>query len=238
MEAPRKQIERVLRVTPEFRAESDNGVGTLVGHFAVFNDQTTIDSYWEGRFREQIAPGAFARTMEQRAGNIRCIYEHGRDPMFGNKPLGVPSFGEDERGAFYAVDLFDTQLNREHVVPAARSGQLGASFAFDVRGEDWDDNPEDGGLPVRTITEVKLFEFGPCPFPAYESATAGVRTALANLDLLSADQLVALRSLSLPAATGDENPATSTDPGDVEASKRAHAERSAWLRARHLTRKD
>lgn len=235
MDAPRNQIERVRALTPELRADlADGGVGTLTGHFAVFNEETTIDSFWEGRFREIIAPGAFTRTMEQRTGSIRCIYEHGRDPMFGNKPLGSPTFGEDDRGATYDVELFDTQLNREHVVPAARSGQLGASFAFDVLGETWDDEPADGGLPVRTITEVRLYEFGPCPFPAYEGATAGVRTALANLDTLSADQLAALRSLTLPAATGDETTTTSADTGDVDDA--AAAARAAWLRNRQLTK--
>jgi phage head maturation protease len=32
------------------------------------------------------------------------------------------------------------------------------------------------GLPERTITEAKVMEFGPVTFPAYEGATAGVRS--------------------------------------------------------------
>jgi len=30
-------------------------------------------------------------------------------------------------------------------------------------------------LPIRTITAVKLLEFGPVDYPAYEAASAGVR---------------------------------------------------------------
>jgi hypothetical protein len=35
-------------------------------------------------------------------------------------------------------------------------------------------------LPERTIKELRLFEFGPVTFPAYQSATAGVRSSEAD----------------------------------------------------------
>jgi hypothetical protein len=57
---------------------------------------------------------------------------------------------------------------------------LGASFRFRVLADSWveepgksADNPE--GIPERTITEVRLFEFGPVVYPASPDATAGVR---------------------------------------------------------------
>jgi hypothetical protein len=58
---------------------------------------------------------------------------------------------------------------------------MGASFRFGVRGEDWKaparatpSNPNK--LPERTITDVDLYEFGPVTFPAYASASAGMRS--------------------------------------------------------------
>jgi hypothetical protein len=58
---------------------------------------------------------------------------------------------------------------------------LGASFRFKVMREDFNKKPERSdvnpdGLPERTITEAKVMEFGPVTFPAYEGATAGVRS--------------------------------------------------------------
>jgi hypothetical protein len=51
----------------ELRAnEGGEGDGlTLEGYAAVFNSPTRIDS-WEGTFDEEIAPGAFARSLRER----------------------------------------------------------------------------------------------------------------------------------------------------------------------------
>jgi len=179
--APRTGLVRATVRTPlELRdAAAGDGMKTLVGHFAVFNVVTTIDSWFEGTFREQIVPGAFTKTFQERAAQIRCIYEHGRDPMFGRKPLGTPDvLAEDAVGAYYEVGLFDTQLNREHVIPPAAAGQLGASFAFEILKDTWEEEPADGGLPMRTILEARVHEFGPCPFGAYDDATTGVRSGV------------------------------------------------------------
>jgi len=181
--------ENVLRAwhTPdalEYRADSTpegGGVGTMAGHFAVFNRWTEIDSTFEGQFVERIAPGAFADTFRDQGERIRVLYDHGSDPAIGNKPLGTPDvLAEDERGARYEVDLFDTEYVRE-LLPALKAGALGASFRFRVTDQEWaetpepsDDNPK--GLPERTITGVHLMEFGPVTFPAYAEATAGLRS--------------------------------------------------------------
>lgn len=153
----------------------------MLGHFAVFNQFTEIDSYFEGRFLERIAPGAFKDTFADRGDQIRVLYEHGADPMIGNKPLGVPDvLREDKTGAYYEVSLFDSSYVND-LKPAIRAGQLGASFRFQVTSEDWitprkasDYNPE--MLDERTVTGAKVYEFGPCPFGAYVDATAGLRS--------------------------------------------------------------
>ena len=188
IDTPTKWISRALVLEPaELREDPESDGRTLVGHFATFNSPTEIRSSWEGPpFIETIAPGAFSRTLSDRSDQVRCIYGHGSDPLFGSKPIGTPrSIVEDELGARYTVDLYRNADIDGWIIPAARDGQLGASFAFDVVSEEWDHRPADGGLPVRTITEAKLYEFGPCPFPAYSDATAGVRSVLASWTDLS-----------------------------------------------------
>jgi HK97 family phage prohead protease len=168
--------------TIELRAEADGGTGrTLFGHFAVFNRWTEIDSWYEGRFLERIVPGAFDRTFAERGDKIRVLYDHGQDPSIGNKPLAAPNvLREDRDGAYYEAELFEASYV-DDLMPALRAGQLGASFRFKVVGEEWVEpqktsktNP--GKLPERSITDVDLYEFGPVTFPAYDAATAGVRS--------------------------------------------------------------
>lgn len=177
----------------EFRAASDGEKGdVMTGHFAVFNRWTKIDSWYEGTFMERLAPGAFADTLASSRA-VKVLYDHGADPMIGNKPLGTPrSVVEDKKGVRYEVDLFDASYVND-LKPALRAGQLGASFRFRVTSEDWNNAPKRSannpdGLPERTITGVELYEFGPVTFPAYAEATAGMRgTTDAFLDRLMTD---------------------------------------------------
>lgn len=158
----------------EFRADTtvDGSLGTLAGYAAVFNSDTTIDS-WEGQFTERIAPGAFRKTLNESGDRVKVLFNHGFDPSIGDKPLGKPKvMRETSRGLWVEVPLDDTSYNRD-LVASLRSGALdGMSFRFSVVREDIDDSDT---LPVRTLREVKLYEFGPVTFPAYAATTAGVR---------------------------------------------------------------
>lgn len=157
------------------------GEPTLYGYFSRFNEWTEINSTFEGNFLERIAPGAFARSLAHDRNRLRVLFQHGRDPTIGDKVLGIPSLlREDELGAKYEVPLLDTSYNAD-LIPGLKAGAYGASFRFKVVRENIDKtappssyNPT--GLPERTITEAKVMEFGPVTFPAYEGATAGVRS--------------------------------------------------------------
>ena len=199
-EFPTDNLLRALAVpeAAQFRASTSTEGNTLYGHFAVFDTFTEIDSVYEGRFLERIAPGAFSKTFTDRGDKIRVLYDHGKDPSIGNKPLGVPvAFGEDARGAFYEVELFDTDYVNE-LRPALEAGQLGASFRFSIEDEKWhnptspsEQNPE--MLPERTIRSAQLWEFGPVTFPAYDAASAGLRSRTDEFVEMLADPGFAVR---------------------------------------------
>lgn len=155
----------------------------LTGHFAVYDRWTEINSQYEGHFMERVAPGAVDRTFSERAGRIKVLFNHGKDPSIGNKPLGVPSLLEsDATGARYEVPLFDSGYVNE-LKPAIRAGAFGSSFRFGVpeggeefnhRAQPSDYNPK--GLPERTLVAIDVYEFGPVTFGQYEDATAGMRS--------------------------------------------------------------
>jgi HK97 family phage prohead protease len=165
----------------ELRHDAEDSLPTLTGHFAVFNEWTEIQSAYEGRFMERVAPGAFKRTFNNNRDKIRVLFQHGQDPQIGDKPLGrIRELAEDAQGAYYEVGMLDTSYNRD-LLPGLEAGLYGASFRFRVIKDDFDHrpsktarNPE--GLPERTIQEADVMEFGPVTFPAYAGASAGVRS--------------------------------------------------------------
>jgi len=180
---PKDNIVRAYRPGVELRAAEDGNPPTMVGHFAVFDTWTEIDSSWEGNFMERLAPGAFAKSFQpSNRDRVKVLFQHGMDPQIGDKPLGRHvELLEDEVGAYYEVSLLDARYVRDDILPGLQAGLYGASFRFRVIREDierdpkrTDDNPR--GIPERTIRELELYEFGPVTFPAYPAATAGVRS--------------------------------------------------------------
>lgn len=187
---PRDDLFRGRAKGLELRAD-EGPAGLMFGHFAVFDTWTEINSWFEGDFLERLAPGAFKRTIKNNASQVRVQFDHGYDSHIGGAPLGpIEMLSEDDEGVYYEVPLLDTDYNRDRIVPmlegrtldGERHGSLlGASFRFRVTRDEWDEEPDESdhnprGLPERTIREVQLYEFGPVVFPAYEQATAGIRS--------------------------------------------------------------
>ena len=154
----------------EIRAvESGDGL-TLSGYAAVFDTPTRIDS-WEGTFDEQIRRGAFSKTIGERMPILQ--WNHGKDPAIGQVPIGaITALREDDRGLWVEARLHPNDAVRP-VRDAIASGAItGMSFRFQAMQQQVD---ESGEMPLRTLTEVKLFELGPVAMPAYDATTVGVR---------------------------------------------------------------
>jgi len=233
----------------EIRATSGMKMPTLFGYFIRFNEPTVIDS-WEGKFIEEIAPGAAKKTLKESRDSIKILFNHGYDPNIGEKPLAKPELEEDAEGVRYEGELFDCEYCRE-LVPGLEAGQYGASFKFRVVKESFDEEPDPSdsnpdGLPVRVIEELKLYEGGPVVFPAYASASAGVRarsgTARVFLERAKEDptkvpELVELftdwvradpdRIRALLEESGETVTTTSTDEDDTSESVEGGSEESS-----------
>ena len=174
------------RSAPSFElraAEGDggNGMPTMVINFARFDEWTEIDSWMEGHFLEKFARGAFEKTFSERGSSIRPIFQHGRDPVAGNKPLGpIEDMREEKDGAWADVPLLDADYVRQ-IVPGLEAGLYGASFAFQPLRKEIVEQPGRSkhnplGIPEHTVVEARVKEFGPVTFPAYASTSAGVRS--------------------------------------------------------------
>lgn len=168
---------------------------TIDGYGAVFNVTTSIAS-WEGEFDEQIAPGAFRKSIRENTPVMQ--YDHGRHPMIGSIPLGTwNTVEEDDTGLHVVGRLSDNWLVqpvRDAIAgPDGNGGGIkGMSFRFSVVRDAWVDNvgkavkdselldllwygAGDRGPLLRTVQEVKVSEVGPVAWPAYEQTSVGVR---------------------------------------------------------------
>lgn len=193
MEAPRDNLTRSV----PFELERAEGVGdgfTMSGYAAVWDSPTRIDSY-EGRFDEQIARGAFKRSINAKTPVLQ--FDHGKG-FIGSLPLGtITKLREDQRGLFVEARLLDNVFV-EPVRQAIEAGAIdGMSFRFQVVRDSVVQREDD--VPLRTLEEVRLHELGPVVFPAYDTTSVGVRSAdVAELFTLpTEDRLALARALVL-----------------------------------------
>jgi HK97 family phage prohead protease len=148
--------------------------------FSAFGAWYEINSWFEGNFLERTAPGAFAKTIAERSGQVKVLFNHGMEFDVGDKILGPVDLLEERADGPYAeVPLLDgvPQL----IVSGLRAGVYGSSFMFNVLRDEWNEEParsdhNPDGIPERTIKEVRLLEFGPVTWPANPAATAGLRS--------------------------------------------------------------
>ncbi len=186
---PIPELEVVRSAPLIVRAEDaaeDGAMPLMEVRFSPFGVWYEIDSMWEGRFLERTARGAFAKTISDQASaavrRVQCLFNHGFDPQIGDKVLGtIEDLREESDTAVGDVQLFDVSFVRD-LLPGIRAGVYGSSMRMHVIRDEWNEDPgvsehNPRGIPERTITEVRLLEFGPVTFPANPSATAGTRSA-------------------------------------------------------------
>lgn len=187
--------EALFRSVPfESRDDGTDGDGlTLDGYAAVFGSPTRINS-WEGCFDEEIARGAFKKSLNERTPVLQ--FDHGRHPMVGSIPLGsFDRLKEDDHGLDVLARLHDNWLIQP-VRDAIKSKSIpGMSFRFEVVKDEWrdaagklvkpddvqrllwsSDNTDPESILKRTLREVRLFELGPVVFPAYTDTSVSVRS--------------------------------------------------------------
>lgn len=217
MEAPRTDLVRALRSAPELRATDEgDSLGYLSGHVITWGDWYEINSVYEGRFMERIAPGATTKTIRENRAAIKVLFDHGHDPALGNKVLGeLTELEEDDIGLRYGLGLFDTSYNRD-LLPGLKAGVYGSSHRFRAIKDEWDDNPTRSeqnpeGIPTRTIRELSLHELGPVAFPASPHATAGVRSVSMTDEWRSRNGIVVPKETATP-----QEPAPTTTEADID----------------------
>lgn len=156
-------IEFNLIEPPEERADD---TAMIVGHAAVFNQR----SQDLGGFQEQIAPGAFSKSI---GGDVRALFNHDPNLILGRTTAKTLRLTEDNTGLLAEITPPNTATAR-HIVESMRRGDVTQmSFGFRTIQDNWD---MDGEMAIRTLIEVDLFDVSPVTFPAYTQTDVAIRS--------------------------------------------------------------
>lgn len=118
-------------------------------------------------FVEQIAPGAFKRTLNMGA-DIFAFWAHDSAQILASRRAGTLQLEDRADGLAFSVEVRDTERGRDYFEAVSRGDVQGVSFGFIAEREDWDNTQEPA---LRTLKEVRLLEISPgVAFPAYPGA--------------------------------------------------------------------
>ncbi len=137
-----------------FQIKSMQEDGSFAGYASVFG---IVDSQ-----SDVIMKGAFSRTIKERVGEVKLLWQHQVD-----EPIGVfTRVAEDSHGLYVEGRLLlELQRGLEAYALLKNQAINGLSIGYTVREADY--NPDIG---VRLITDVDLWEISLVTFPANEAA--------------------------------------------------------------------
>jgi len=167
----------------ERRADTPNAPPVIIGYAAVFyraDDPGTEYRLYQDAF-ERVLPGAFDAALRE-GDVVRGLTNHEDNWLLGRSDLGTVRLSIDRVGLRYEIDPPDTQAGRDTVALLQRGDLDGSSFGFRIYGGKrgkaaWIEEIRDGRqVSVREIQECELVDVGPVTYPAYLSASAGVRS--------------------------------------------------------------
>lgn len=165
---------RRLKAQMEVRdADGDGAAARVVGYASVFEVPYSVYGGPEyGGWTETIAPGAFRRTLRERA-DVRLLLNHDGIPLARTRS-GTMRLEDDQVGLFVDADLDLRSSMAKDVTVAMRRGDLDEmSFAFEVLADEW--SPD---FMTRRINEVRLYDVSLVTYPASGAASAYLASEL------------------------------------------------------------
>ena len=163
-----KQTRSLEMKASKLKTREESNELIIEGYFAVFG---SVYNMGYGMF-EEIAPGAFARTIQE--DDIRALTNHDTTLVLGrNGKAGTLELKEDEIGLWARIRINPNDSDATNTHARVQRGDVSqCSIGFEILNED----TEFIGDTVKwTIREVKPWEVSVCTFPAYEETGVSAR---------------------------------------------------------------
>lgn len=164
--------------TLELRKKDAEKEGVLSGYAAVFGELSyPIQSMWGDEFFEEIKAGAFTRALNERHHDVFALWSHDFSKPLASRNAGSLELSEDETGLAFDMTVDPGMSWAKDAMTAIRQGLVSKmSFGFSVRGEEWLKKVD--GKPVRTLTDIDLYEISPVALAAYDATDVEARAAI------------------------------------------------------------
>jgi len=149
----------------------------LAGYAAVFYDPADPGTEYKigTRYRERIHKDAFTRALAERH-DVRGVFNHNDSILLARSASGTLRLRVDDVGLFYEMDADNSDPDWRRVISkVARGDVTGSSFKFEILKESRTEDPDDE-LVVYELQDLQLYDVGPVTFPAYEAASAALRS--------------------------------------------------------------
>lgn len=144
-------------------AETRGAARRLVGYAARYGVVADI-----GRFRERIAPGAFAKSIGE-GTDVLAFLDHSPEKVLGRTRSKTLALKDDDSGLGFEIAVPDTSAGRDALALAARGDLGGASIGFIVEKESKDGE-------VRVVEKAQLLEISVVSaWPAYAETSVEAR---------------------------------------------------------------
>lgn len=165
---------RDFTATITLRDDGDDADGTVTGIASVFETETVIGGLYG--WREKIAPSAFDGALS-RPDDVRALFNHDENIVLGRTTNQTLRLRATEDGLRYEIDLPNTSQAADVRELIKRGDVSGSSFGFKVLDDEWDESDtKNGKLPLRTITDVELWDVSPVTYPAYPTTSVSARS--------------------------------------------------------------
>lgn len=148
----------------------------LSGESIVFNQLSEIIGGWFP-FREEIAPGAFTKSIASRA--VLAFWSHITSMPLGRTDERTLIVSETPTGVHSRIFPGDESWSVDAVKAVRRRSVKHQSFGMRVLTDEW---RVVDGMDVRTVLEGELYEVSPVALPAYPQTSLDARS-IGGVDL-------------------------------------------------------
>lgn len=186
------------------RIELRNDSVILDGYVNAVQRYSKLIPSIKGKFKEQIEPGAFQRSLEKRT-NVDLLLNHDKNRKLGSIAEGNLELFEDNIGLRAICTVTDAD-----VIEKAKNDKLkGWSFGFYSEKDNWEDTDE--GYSKRTVSELDLFEVSivdDSKNPAYIATSIETRD---EKEVITENRTIEFRAVIVDESSAEETRSDTVD---------------------------